>query len=191
MIEICDRIATWFREHGDDAYEGARRESVSALEHALQCAQLAEFAHAEPTLVVAALLHDVGHFTGDGSSEDEDDAHEQRAASALEGWFDAAVVEPIRLHVDAKRYLTAVDPDYRSTLSAASLHSLALQGGAMTPAERRRFANQAFADEAVMLRRWDDLAKVPGRQTPPLEYFLALVEEVVAKRSAESPAQNL
>jgi predicted HD phosphohydrolase len=181
MSGIADRIALWFAAHGASAYDGARRESVSALEHALQCAQLAEFAHAAPTLVVAALLHDVGHFPD--AAPDIDDAHEQRAAAALAAWFEPAVVEPVRLHVDAKRYLTAIDPDYRSQLSPASLHSLALQGGAMTPVERRRFANLPFSDEAVMLRRWDDLAKTAGRQTPPLDYYLALVDEIVAQRA--------
>ena len=181
MSDISDRIALWFAEHGATAYDGARRESVSALEHALQCAQLAEFAHAAPTLIVASLLHDVGHFPD--AAPEVDDAHEQRAAAALGHWFEPAVIEPIRLHVDAKRYLTAIDPDYRSQLSPASLHSLGLQGGAMTPVERRRFAIQPFSDEAVMLRRWDDLAKAIGRQTPPLDYYLALVDEVVAHRA--------
>ncbi len=186
MSDIADRIALWFAEHGADAYDGARRESVSALEHALQCAQLAEFAHAQPSLVVAALLHDIGHFRGP-APDDVDDAHEQRAAAALGPWFEPAVVEPVRLHVAAKRYLTAIDPDYRAGLSPASLHSLVLQGGAMTPIERRRFANLPFSDEAVMLRRWDDLAKLPGRVTPPLGYYLALVDEVLAARAATAP----
>jgi predicted HD phosphohydrolase len=184
MSDIADRIAIWFAEHGADAYDGARRESVSALEHALQCAQLAEFAHAAPTLVVASLLHDIGHFSGDSLGDAVDDAHEQRAACALANWFAPAVVEPVRLHVAAKRYLTAIDAAYLGGLSPASLHSLSLQGGAMTPTERRRFAILPFADEAVMLRRWDDLAKLPGRHTPPLGYYLALVDEVAAQRTA-------
>jgi len=185
MDDIVERIGRWFAEHGADAYEGARRESVTALEHALQCAQLAEYAHAEDTLVVAALLHDIGHFPAPDEQfgEEVDDTHERRAAVLLAPWFGPAVIEPIRLHVDAKRYLTAVDPSYRSKLSPASMHSLILQGGPMTVAERREFANQAFADDAVLLRRWDDLAKVSGRVTPPLEYYLALVGEVVARRA--------
>jgi len=184
MDDIVERIARWFAEHGADAYDGARRESVTALEHALQCAQLAEYAHAEDSLVVAALLHDIGHAAGDEDriGDEIDDTHEQRGAALLAPWFGAAVVEPVRLHVDAKRYLTAVDPSYRASLSPASMHSLILQGGPMTLAERRDFANKEFADDAVLLRRWDDLAKMPGRVTPPLEYYLALVGEHVVHR---------
>ena len=136
MTDIADRIAQWFAAHGHEAYDGARREPVTALEHALQCAQLAEFAHAEPELVVAALLHDVGRFVSPGdlgwkNIDDVDDRHEVRAAAVLAPHFDAAAVEPVRLHVEAKRYLTAVDPSYMDALSPASVHSLVLQGGPM------------------------------------------------------------
>jgi predicted HD phosphohydrolase len=187
MTDIVDRIAHWFAIQGQGIHDGARRESVGPLEHALQCAQLAEFAHAEGELVVAALLHDIGHVAGHEASRDDlseadetDDGHEMRAAAVLAPFLEPAVVEPIRLHVEAKRYLTAVDPSYLAHLCPSSLHSLALQGGPMTFAERRRFELLPFADEAVLLRRWDDLARVPGRVTPPLDYYLALVGEILA-----------
>ena len=190
MTDIVDRIAHWFAAHGHEIYDGARREPVTALEHALQCAQLAEFAHAEPALVVASLLHDVGHFVSPGdlgwkTTDDVDDRHEVRAAAVLAPHFDAGVVEPVRLHVEAKRYLTAVDPSYLASLSPASSHSLSLQGGPMAVAERRRFELQPYADEAVLLRRWDELAKEPGRFTPSLEYYLALVEDLLAQPEHE------
>jgi predicted HD phosphohydrolase len=187
MSDIVDRIVHWFALHGHGHGGGGRGEPVGPLEHALQCAQLAEFAHAERELVVAALLHDVGHVAGHEASRDDlseadetDDGHEMRAAAVLSPFFEPAVVEPIRLHVEAKRYLTAVDPSYLAHLSPSSLHSLALQGGPMTFAERRRFELLPFADEAVLLRRWDDLARAPGRATPPLDYYLALVGEILA-----------
>lgn len=179
--DILQRIEHWFALHGASAYEGQRRESVSALAHALQCAQLAEDAHAAAPLVVAALLHDVGHFVAIadiGQTDAVDDVHELRGVAVLVRDFPPAVVEPIRLHVAAKRYLTATEPAYARGLSPASVHSLAQQGGPLRGAEIARFEALPFADDAVRLRRWDDLAKRPGWQTPGLPYYLALLDEV-------------
>ena len=179
--DILERIEHWFALHGATSYEGNRRESVSALAHALQCAQLAEDARADAPLVAAALLHDVGHFVAIadvGEMEDVDDVHELRGVALLVRDFPAAVVEPIRLHVAAKRYLTAVEPAYLRGLSPASVHSLMQQGGPFQGAEIARFEALPFADDAVRLRRWDDLAKTPGRATPELGYYLALLDEV-------------
>lgn len=176
-------IESLFRLHGHKAYDGARQESVTALEHALQCAQLAEWAHAEATLVAAALLHDLGHFLPESSAlpDTVDDAHELRAVPLLASAFDASVVEPVRLHVQAKRYLVAIDEPYARGLSPASVHSLALQGGAMSVSERRAFEALPHAASALTLRRWDDLAKDPGRETPRLDYYLALLREVARR----------
>ena len=179
--DILERIEHLFALHGATSYEGHRRESVSALSHALQCAQLAEDARADAPLVVAALLHDVGHFVAladIGSQDDIDDVHELRGIAVLVRDFPAAVIEPIRLHVAAKRYLTAVEPSYLRGLSPASVHSLAQQGGPFRAAEIARFEALPFAGDAVRLRRWDDLAKQPDRTTPGLGYYLALADEV-------------
>ncbi len=185
--DIVERIDHWFALHGATSYEGNRRESVSALNHALQCAQLAEDARADATLVAAALLHDVGHFVAIaevGEMADVDDVHELRGVAVLVHDFPPAVIEPIRLHVAAKRYLTAVEPKYFRGLSPASVHSLAQQGGPMDAVEIARFEALPFAEDAVRLRRWDDLAKLPGIETPSLAYYLALVDEVrVAARA--------
>jgi phosphonate degradation associated HDIG domain protein len=181
--QLIDRIECLFLAHGHEAYDGARRESVTALEHALQCAQLAEWAHADAPLVAAALLHDIGHFL-DGTllQEHVDDGHEQHAAAFLSQCFGAAVVEPVRLHVQAKRYLVSTDSRYAGTLSAASAHTLALQGGAMTADECRAFEALPHAEDALCLRRWDDAAKAPLRRTPSLGYYLSLLSEVAAYR---------
>lgn len=177
-ISVVEKVEALFAIHGHTAYDGARRESVSALEHALQCAQLAEWAHAPSSLVAAALLHDVGHFFDSAEDDAVDDEHEDRALRLLAPAFGADVIEPVRLHVQAKRFLVAVDDAYAATLSPASVHSLALQGGPMSPDERRAFEALPFHPEALMLRRWDDLAKQPGKSTPPLGYYLALLAEV-------------
>ncbi len=173
------RIADLFARHGDRLYDGARRESVTALQHALQCAQLAELGGAGETLVAAALLHDVGHFVAEPVADDRvDDAHEAWAMPLLTPAFDRAVTEPIRLHVAAKRFLVATDRNYRSVLSPASISSLEAQGGPMNPQEVEAFASLEFARAAVLLRQWDDMAKDPARRTPPLAHFLRKLERL-------------
>ncbi len=179
--DILERIERWFALHGATSYEGHRRESVSALNHALQCAWLAESAQADAPLVAAALLHDVGHFVAIadiGDTDLVDDVHELRGIAVLVHDFPPSVIEPIRLHVAAKRYLTAIEPRYQRALSPASVHTLAQQGGPMSAVEVTRFEKLPFADDAVRLRRWDDCAKTPGLATPSLAHYLALVDEV-------------
>jgi phosphonate degradation associated HDIG domain protein len=185
-MDIVQQIEELFDLHGHKRYDGAREEPVSARAHALQCAQLAEWADAPEPLVVAALLHDIGHFIAPDAAIDAiDDVHELRALGFLASSFGGDVLEPIRLHVQAKRYLVAVDPPYLKTLSAASAHTLSLQGGAMSPDEVRLFTTLPQAPEALALRRWDDLAKHPARMTPSLDYYLMLVE-AVRKRPEEA-----
>lgn len=178
---VVSNIERLFAMHGRTPYEGARRETISALDHAMQCAQLAEWANADGPLIAAALLHDVGHFLAAevvALSDFIDDRHEQIAIPFLTRGFGDAVTEPVRLHVEAKRYLVRVDKHYAHGLSPASTHSLTLQGGSMGNEEVARFEALPFAQDAVQLRRWDDLAKESGRPTPPLAYYMALLEEL-------------
>ena len=178
--EILNDVEVLFQRFGATTYDGSRREAVTALEHALQCAQLAEWAGAPPELVAAALLHDIGHFVSGVADDDGDDAPELRAVAWLQGVFGPSVTEPIRLHVAAKRYLATLEPAYRSCLSSASAHSLALQGGPMNSEECIRFANEPFAEDALQLRRWDDAAKAPGKTTPPLDWYLSVIGDLLA-----------
>jgi len=186
-MDVLTRIEMLFAQHGDGIYEGRRAEAVTAIEHALQCAQLAEWAMAPAEQVAAAFLHDIGHFIDASPDTDAiDDVHELRALELLRGAFGPAVLEPIRLHVAAKRYLVAVDAGYLKSLSPASLHTLQLQGGAMSTDELRMFEDSPFSDEALALRRWDDLAKLPGRSTPSLAHYLTLLDELLlSSRPAE------
>ena len=180
-MDAVERIEQLFVQHGDVVYDGARSEPVTALQHALQCAQLAEWAHAPSTLVAAALLHDIGHFF-EQLPDDVDDRHEHRAVPFLSAWFPPSVVEPVRLHVEAKRCLVTFDAVYAAALSPASVHSLALQGGPMSAAEAAVFQRQSYAGDALQLRRWDDAAKEPGRAVPSLGYYLAVLDEVRVSR---------
>jgi [1-hydroxy-2-(trimethylamino)ethyl]phosphonate dioxygenase len=168
-----EEIIRLFEVRGRDAYLG---EPVSQAEHALQAAHLADQEGANDALTVAALLHDVGHLLHelgeDVADRGIDARHEIAGGSWLASHFGPEVVEPARLHVDAKRYLCAVEPAYREGLSPASNLSLALQGGPMSPAEISRFTSNPHHRDAVRLRRWDDEAKVPGLAVPGLDHYL-------------------
>jgi phosphonate degradation associated HDIG domain protein len=172
-----DQIFERFASHGGSDYGGAQ---VRQLEHALQCAALAEAEGAAVTLITAALLHDVGHLIHDlgdtPAARGIDDRHELLGREWLARWFGEAVTEPVRLHVNAKRYLTATDPRYFATLSAGSVRSLELQGGPFSPGLASGFIGLPFAPDAVRLRRWDEAAKVPGKPTPDLEHFRRHIE---------------
>lgn len=159
-------------------------EAINQLEHALQCAHLAEQAGETIETVVASLLHDLGHLLAaerEGVKEkntDQDDLHQYMALPFLRGLFSDAVLEPIRLHVDAKRYLCLIEPSYWASLSAASKHSLEQQGGVFNEAEGQPFMLQPFAAEAVRLRRYDDLAKVPAKAVPGLDQYAESLRQV-------------
>jgi phosphonate degradation associated HDIG domain protein len=174
---VVDEITKLFEQKGGREYEG---EGVSQLEHALQAATHAERAGAPPALVCAALLHDIGHMLNDKGETPTlrgvDDAHQNAALPFLRAHFPAAVLEPIRLHVDAKRYLCATRADYYGRLSEDSKRSLALQGGVFSAAEAERFIAQPYAAEAVRVRLWDDAAKMPGAATPDLRHFATLLQ---------------
>jgi phosphonate degradation associated HDIG domain protein len=174
-------IEALFEHKGDRCYAG---EPVTQLEHALQTALLAEQAAAGAELITAALLHDLGHLINDRGETPTlrgiDDRHERAAIPGLRALFGDTVLAPIRLHVEAKRYLCArgdgvvSGAEYRANLSPDSLRSLQLQGGAYDESAADGFIMQAHAPEAVRLRRWDDLAKVPGKPTPPLSHYLRI-----------------
>ncbi len=158
-------------------------ESVTEHEHALQAAALADGQGAGDELVAAALLHDVGHLLLRDHRPIDDDLdvdlrHEQAGADALDELFGPDVAEPVRLHVAAKRYLCAVEPDYHDRLSPASVRSLAVQGGVMSPDEVAAFEAGDHADGAVRLRRWDEEAKVAGLDVPPLDHWLPLLRRL-------------
>ena len=169
-----------FGKRGNSQYGN---EAVTQLEHALQAAMFAERDGADAALVTAALLHDVGHLLhalpDDAPEQGIDDHQETAAANWLAKRFEPEVVEPVRLHVAAKRYLCTVEPAYREVLSGPSLVSLELQGGLLSDAERESFEVSPHCAAAVRLRRWDDAAKVVGLATPPLEHFAELVDRCV------------
>ncbi len=177
-LSISD-ICILFGRKGGRAYAG---EPVTQLEHALQTATRAEESGATPALVTAALLHDLGHMLNDQGETPTlrgvDDLHQFAALPFLRPLFTDEVLAPIKLHVDAKRYLCATRDGYFDALSDDSKRSLKLQGGIFTTEEAAAFIAQPYAVDAVSVRLWDDLAKVPSATTRPLAHFVVALEAV-------------
>jgi len=179
--ELIIQMREMFEGEGLRDYLG---EDVSMAQHMLQAAGLARAAGAEAHLVVAALVHDIGHFTGVISGRElmagKENHHDDAGADWLTGWFGPEVTEPVRLHVAAKRYLCAVDPAYIGELSDASVYTLGLQGGPMSSAEQKAFEGSPYFSDAVALRRWDDMAKDANAPTPAFDEFAAAVSALAA-----------
>ena len=155
-------------------------EAVTQLEHALQCAELARKSGSSDELITASLLHDVGHLLhdlpDDASDKGIDDVHELLGEKFLVQHFKLAAVQPVKLHVEAKRYLCATEVGYYEALSEPSKISLGFQGGVMTQEEIPVFEKNEYYLESVALRRWDDLAKDPNLVSPSIDSFIPSIE---------------
>jgi phosphonate degradation associated HDIG domain protein len=175
---VTNEIIALFNRNGNSQYG---HEAVTQLQHGLQAAWLAEKAGASAALITASLVHDIGHLLhdlpDDAPDHGIDDRHEILGQRWLESRFGPAVVEPVKLHVDAKRYLCGAQPDYLAILSPPSVQSLMLQGGPMSRSECDLFEQNPFFRDAVELRRWDDLAKDSELMTPSIEYFGKYIDE--------------
>ncbi|MBD3883511.1 phosphohydrolase [Phormidium tenue FACHB-886] len=169
-----------YLERGKAPYENG---GISQLDHALQSATLAEAANQPDEMIAACLFHDLGHLLHSYGTRAADnginDRHEYRAIPSLSTLFSPTVWQPVRLHVEAKRYCCAVDPTYWERLSAGSKETLALQGGVFSDAAAAAFIKRPYAEAAVQLRRWDDQAKAIGLVTPDLEHFRCKLEACV------------
>jgi phosphonate degradation associated HDIG domain protein len=176
---LLEEILHAFAERGSCTYFG---EAVSTTEHALQAAYFAQAEGAPPALIVAALLHDIGHLI-DGVPDDlaewTSDAHHEAIGSRwLAQRFGPEVWQPVRLHVAAKRYLCAKEPGYLASVSPASIVTLKLQGGAMSPAETAQFESEPFHRDALRIRRCDDRGKIAGLATPGLADYREMIESL-------------
>ena len=178
-MSVFAEVLAIYGSRGGRAYFGER---VTMTEHGLQAAHFAQTEMAAEALVLAALLHDVGHLiesVPDSIEEWHADAHhEVTGARWLSQRFRAEVAEPVRLHVPAKRYLCATDARYFAMLSPASVHTLRLQGGPMSAEEVVRFETERYYREALRVRHWDDQGKVAGLKTPALEAYAPLIERL-------------
>ena len=177
---IVEFIGDIFARCGDEEYLG---EPVTMAQHMLQGAAIAEKNRMDEDVIVAALLHDIGHFTsefGTFSMDDtEDRFHEEAGAKVLEAFFPSLVIDCVRYHVAAKRYLCATNPHYFGKLSEASVHSLKLQGGPMNEDEVKAFEENPNLEKIVQVRYLDEAAKDPEMETPDYWHYAPMVQRVV------------
>jgi len=181
MITSVDDIFELYESMGQKPYG----ERVTSLQHSLQCAYLAETAGADDELVIAALLHDIGHIVADMQGTErydfttDDDDHEAVGARLLAPLFGPSVAQPVALHVTAKRWRCTVEPEYFDTLSETSKATLSAQGGLLSPEECQRFEAHPGFERALQLRSWDDLAKDADAVVPPLSHYRVRMEQLV------------
>ena len=172
-------LADIFDRRGAEEYLGER---VTMAEHMLQGATFAEQDGHSEAIIVAALLHDIGHFTSEFPmevNETVDRLHEEAGARILDRFFPSLVTDCVRFHVAAKRYLCATDPAYFAELSPASVHSLNLQGGPMNADEVAAFETNPNLADIVTVRKLDDAGKVPDMETPDFAHFAPMIQRVV------------
>lgn len=186
MPETLEFIIDLYRRLGGQKYAD---EEVTQTQHAVQCGVLARQANSSPTIVTAALLHDIGHLLVQTDwpttcSENLDDKHEEVGHQYLIEHFGETVAEPVRLHVASKRYLCTVEPEYQADLSPTSLKSFHDQGGLMSDEEVESFRNHPYFETAVTLRRWDDQAKSTELPTVDVVDFTAEMEASIALAKA-------
>ena len=178
--EIIDFILDLFARRGAEEYMG---EAVTMSQHMEQTAACAVADNAPDSLVISALLHDIGHFVGDhpidALEKGNDNYHDEVGARFLEPHFPPAVTEPVRLHVAAKRYLCATDDEYHGKLSEASVNSLRVQGGPMNETEVKAFESNPYYRDAVKARLYDDDGKVAGLTINPVTHYRDLMQSLV------------
>ncbi|OZI33840.1 hypothetical protein CAL29_09655 [Bordetella genomosp. 10] len=186
-----DQIANLFHLTGDLPYGNT---AVTQAEHARQTAALALAENAAPSLVTAALLHDLGHLIIQHPDtvriEGADYKHQYFVLPFLRDLFGPDVLEPIRLHVEAHRYLCFVEPDYLGPRNSAARRALDLAGGVFDAPQASEFSALPWAPEAIRLRRWDDQAcRIGAEPPPPLSYFLEIAAGVAQRHQATRPSR--
>lgn len=172
-----DEVLTILKAGRNAGEEGTN--AITSLDHQLQCAAVLQEQYPDDhELQLAGLLHDIGHRLAPGEPEH----HGVLGGAYLRGLFCARISSLVELHVDAKRYLVCVEPEYRRQLSPGSARTLVVQGEAMDDGEAEIFAANPHAKDAIALRRADEAAKVPGRVVPALDAWVPVLETVVVAR---------
>lgn len=179
---IVDFLGDIFDRRGGEEYLG---EPVTMAQHMLQGATLAERQGLPEVVIVAALLHDIGHFTSEFGTYHPDDTedrhHEDAGAAVLGDFFPSVVTDCVKYHVAAKRYLCATRPSYFERLSAASVHTLELQGGPMDADEVAAFQANPNLEQIIQVRYLDEAGKDPDLDTPDFAHFAPMVQQVIGQ----------
>ena len=174
MSKIIEKIIKKYKTN-KSLYIG---EKVTITEHMIQSAMLAEKNKSSSSLVCASLLHDYGHFILDNPDElvnrKEDGKHEDLGYRYLKKYFKKNVVEPIKNHVKAKRYLARNQKYYR-ILSPASIASLHLQGGVMNDEEAKKFEKEKYFADSIKLRKFDEASKKIGIEMKDINEYKRLL----------------
>lgn len=179
-MKSLEQIRQLFSDYGANTYG----EACNQTTHAISCAMHAQQEGCESEMIVAALLHDVGHFVADKEQIDGFDQwghakHDEIGALWLKNLgLPASVYQPIRYHVAAKRYLASKNSS-PEPLSNASSATLIQQGGVMTTAEMARFEQNEYFQQAINLRRFDDMGKPSQPVKQDLEPWLELIPELL------------
>ena len=173
-----------FDRRGGEEYLG---EPVTMAQHMLQGATLAEQGGLDEEIIVGALLHDIGHFTSEfgtyNPSDTEDRHHEDAGAEVLSPFFPSVITDCVKYHVAAKRYLCATKPEYFARLSAASVHTLELQGGPMNAEEARSFAQNPHLEAILQVRFLDEAGKRKDFETPGFDHYAPLLQRQVDRQT--------
>ena len=173
-MHIVDEIIGKYKNN-NSLYIG---EKVTMTEHMIQTAMLAEQNNSSQSLICACLLHDFGHFIIEDPdqlvSKSVNGKHENIAFDFLKNYFKPEVVEPIKLHVKAKRYLCR-NKSYWNALSDASKVSLKLQGNIMSDIDAKKFTSLKFHEDAILLRKYDDEGKIPNTKIKKIEEYRDLI----------------
>ena len=179
MTNIIDEIFSNMRRNAHMEYG----ERVTIVAHSLQTAVFAERDGADDLMIAAAFLHDYGHFIHDLGEDIADQGidaiHEILGAEALSKYFIPDIIEPMRLHVAAKRYLVATDEEYVKNVSPASMLSLKVQGGPFDAEGVKSFEANPYYKRAIQLRLYDEAGKIPEMETPDYEYYRPFLEKAL------------
>lgn len=173
-----ETVFGFYEARGAEEYVG---EPVSLLEHMGQTAQLAEAEGHDEEVVLAAFLHDVGHFLPQQAGDDMDGfghlSHEKVGADFLrKQGFSEKIAQLVLKHVQAKRYLCARYPAYYEKLSEASRETLVFQGGVMTEAEAHAYEQAPYFALSLKMREWDEAAKDTNLPPPDVARYRAMAE---------------
>lgn len=192
FMQDAEKIATEMIDlllsKGGSEYIG---EPLTKLEHMVQSAILAEEQQLGDEMIIAALLHDIGHICVETSTENSMDGfgvidHEEAGADYLyDRGFSEKIIDAVANHVSAKRYLCFKFSDYHNALSIASKKTLEFQGGPMTADEALAFEELTYFKEIIVLRRIDEMAKLENIPLPKnLDKYKKLIIEHLNKISA-------